>query len=162
MRPSDVEGVRRLVAQTGVFSSEETDVAAALVEERLLGGSACGYHFLLAEHDHELVGYTCFGPIPATDARFDLYWIAVHPDCYRSGLGRQLLMRTERAIAELGGCRLYAETSGSDRYRGARRFYRRMGFRRVARLPHFYREHDDKIIYQKALLPACPKPPARE
>jgi acetoin utilization deacetylase AcuC-like enzyme/GNAT superfamily N-acetyltransferase len=152
VKASDVDAVRGLVARTGVFSAQEVDVAAELVRERLQQGNAVGYHFLFAEHDDQLVGYTCFGPIPATDARFDLYWIAVHPDRCRGRLGRELLARTERAVTDLGGRQLYAETSGSDRYQAARRFYRSTGFRMVARLPHFYREHDDKVIYQKTLI----------
>ena len=151
VRASDVDAVRGLVACTGVFSSEETEVAGELVEERLQRGAASGYHFLFAESDDKLVGYTCFGAIPATDARFDLYWIAVRPDRCRGGLGRELLFRTERAIAELGGGQLYTETSGTDRYQPARQFYRRTGFRMIARLSHYYREQDDKIIYQKTL-----------
>lgn len=151
VRTSDVDAVRGLVAGTSVFSLEETDVAAELVAERLQRGAGSGYHFLLAEHEDQLVGFTCFGPIPATEARFDLYWIAVHPDHARVGLGRELLTRTERVIGRLGGCQLYAETSASERYQGARRFYRSRGFRMVARLPHFYREQEDKIIYEKAI-----------
>lgn len=148
---ADVEAVRALVTQTGVFSLEESAIAAELVEEQLHRETASGYHFLLAEHGNKLVGYTCYGPIPGTEARFDLYWIAVHPDHWRTGLGRALLVRTERAITALGGRQLYAETSSSDRYQGARHFYRSTGFRTVARLPDFYREQDDKIIYEKAL-----------
>jgi ribosomal protein S18 acetylase RimI-like enzyme len=160
VKASDVDAVRALVAGTGVFSTEETNVAAELVGERLHKGTASDYHFLFAEHNEQLIGYTCFGPIPATDARFDLYWIAVHPAHRRDGLGRELLARSERAVAELGGRQLYAETSGSDRYQAARRFYRSMGFRMIARLPHFYREHDDKIIYQKAVTAVSPQPVA--
>jgi ribosomal protein S18 acetylase RimI-like enzyme len=82
-----------------------------------------------------VLGYTCFGPIPGTEGRYDLYWLAVKPDQQRSGLGRELMARTEERVRKLGGDMLFANTSGLDAYRPARRFYRRCGYRQVAELP---------------------------
>ena len=38
-------------------------------------GEKSHYHFLLAEKGGTLAGYTCFGRIPLTAERYDLYWI---------------------------------------------------------------------------------------
>jgi acetoin utilization deacetylase AcuC-like enzyme/ribosomal protein S18 acetylase RimI-like enzyme len=150
-RPSDREGVRALVAAAGVFSTEEATIAADLVEERLARGTDSGYWFCFAERGDRLVGYSCYGPIPGTEARFDLYWVAVSPEHRRGGLGRELLRRTEEEIKARGGRRLYIDSSTSERYEPARRFYQACGFHKVAVLPDFFRDGDGKIIYTKTL-----------
>src|SRR5205085_12524048 len=57
--------------------------------------------------------YACFGPTPATDRTFDLYWIAVHPDAQRSGAGAALMDDVERQL-EARARMIVIETS-SDR-----------------------------------------------
>jgi acetoin utilization deacetylase AcuC-like enzyme/ribosomal protein S18 acetylase RimI-like enzyme len=149
--PSDREAVRSLVAAAGVFSTQEATIAAELVEERLARGTDCGYWLIFAELGERLAGYSCYGPIPGTEGRFDLYWIAVRPEHRRSGIGRELLRRTEEGIKAHGGRRLYIDTSASEQYEAARRFYRASGYRKVAELPDFFRDGDGKVIYAKAL-----------
>jgi len=152
----DVEAVRALVARVGVFSSAEVAIAAELVEERLRSGLASGYHFVFADDPDGLAGYTCFGPIPATLASFDLYWIAVHPDLHGRGLGSRLLIESERRIAEQGGRRVYVDTSSRREYAAAHALYVRAGYREVARLPDFYAPGDARLIFEKALADGRP------
>src|SRR5690606_18602709 len=64
VRVEDAERVHRLVAATGFFTAEETDIARELVAERIEKGRASGYEFVLAERGGRLVGYTCWGPVP--------------------------------------------------------------------------------------------------
>ena len=156
VRAGDVESVRSLVASTGVFNSEEIGVAAELVSARLAQGEASGYHFIFAEHGSRLAGYACFGPVSGTDARFDLYWIAVDPGEQRAGLGSLLMQRAQNACRTLGARRIYVETSGTPRYAVTRRFYRRMGYRKVSEVTDFYRAGDAKIILEKVLAPDPP------
>jgi ribosomal protein S18 acetylase RimI-like enzyme len=156
--PGDVEAVRTLVARVGVFSAAEVAIAAELVEERLRNGLASGYHFVLADRVDGLAGYTCFGPIPATLASFDLYWIAVHPDLHGCGLGARLLIESERRIAEQGGCRVYVDTSSRREYAPARALYIRAGYREAARLLDFYAPGDARLIFEKALAAGRPGP----
>ena len=92
----DPQRVRRLVDITGFFNPAEVDVAEELVGEYLAKGDASGYHFIMADHYGRLAGYVCFGPIPGTASSYDLYWIAVHPDFQGRGLGRRLMVETER------------------------------------------------------------------
>lgn len=147
----DVAAVRRLVEGTGFFRSDEVDVAAELVEERLAKGVASGYHFLFADHGREPVGYACFGPVPCTIGSFDLYWIAVARDCQGCGLGLRLAQRCEAAALAMGGRRMYVETAGKEQYRPTRAFYEKAGYFLAAELPDFYDVGDAKIIYQKNL-----------
>jgi len=150
-RSEDVEAVRRIVAETGMFSAEETAIAAELVEERLRQGPASGYEFLFAEAEGRLQGYACFGPIPGATNRWDLYWIVVRRNGQRGGLGRELMRRSEAIMAARGASRVYVDTSSSAHYVGTRAFYLAIGYHVAAELPDFYRDGDGKTIFLKHL-----------
>jgi ribosomal protein S18 acetylase RimI-like enzyme len=147
--PGDHDAVRAIVEATRFFRPDEVDVAVELVEERLARGMESGYHFIFAEREDMVIGYACYGPIPCTVASYDVYWIAVDPRFQGNGVGRQLMRAVELAIAELGGSRMYVDTSGQDRYAPTRRFYEQCGFRQAARLEDFYAPGDDRVIYCK-------------
>lgn len=151
VRPSDAERVRKLTAGVQVFSDAEVHMAGELVEERAAKGESCGYHFLFAEAGDDLLGYTCFGPIPCTAASFDLYWIVVGGHRLRRGVGTKLLLRSERLMQTMGARKIYAETSSLDRYGPARSFYQAGGYLPVTVLPDFYAPGDSKIIFVKDL-----------
>ncbi len=148
IRHDDAAAVRGLVQATGFFSPEEEDVAEELVQERLEQGEASGYLFLMAEAAGELVGYACYGPTPAAEGTYDLYWIAVDPARHNKGLGRLLISATAQRVREAGGRLLFAETSGTATYTPTRAFYERTGFTAEAVLKDFYRPGDDKVIYR--------------
>jgi acetoin utilization deacetylase AcuC-like enzyme/N-acetylglutamate synthase-like GNAT family acetyltransferase len=147
----DPQAVRDLVARTGFFNPEEVGVAEELVLERLAKGEASGYYFVMAEQQGRLVGYTCYGPIAGSADSFDLYWIAVHPDLQRHGLGRRLMQESERRIWAAGGRRVYVETSHRPIYASTRIFYERCAYRLEAVLEDFYAPGDAKAIYCKVL-----------
>ena len=154
VKQSDVDAVRRLVASTNFFSREEQKIAAELVEETLARGAAAGYSFVFADvpgNFSDLLGYTCFGPIPATQSSYDLYWIAVSPGQQRLGLGRQLLQESERIARLQNATHMFVDTSGRAGYAPTRAFYERMGYHVAARIADFYAPGDDKIIYTRQL-----------
>lgn len=151
VQPDDPEHVREIVSSTGFFSQDEMDIAVELVTERLEKGLESGYHFIFAEIDGKTIGYSCFGPIPATQSSFDLYWIAVHNDYRGAGIGRQLLSASETAMRDLGGSRIYIETSGRDQYLATREFYLRCDCTEAAVLDDFYAPGDAKYIYVKKI-----------
>jgi len=148
---ADRSAVRGLVAATGFFRDDEVAVAVELVDERLLKGSASGYHFVFAEVDGTVAGYACYGPIACTVWSYDLFWIAVDPARQRLGLGRRLVEESERLIREAGGRRVYIETSGKEQYLPTRGFYERCGYTLDAELAEFYGPGDPKIVYVKSL-----------
>jgi ribosomal protein S18 acetylase RimI-like enzyme len=150
-RPEDRENVGRLVAKTGFFSAEEIYIAEELISERLAKGEDSGYFFLFAEENQLLAGYACFGPIPGTLQRFDLYWIVVDPSLQRRGIGRSLLNAVEREVAARGGGRIYIDTSSRPQYESTRRFYASCGYREDALLRDFYAPGDGKVIFVKSL-----------
>ena len=147
---SDPEAIFRLIESCEVFYPQETAVARELAEERLARGPASGYEFLFAETDGTVIGYTCFGHIPFTQGRFDLYWIAVQKDLQKAGIGTRLLQRTEVRIQEMEGRRIYVETSSRKPYTPTHRFYRACGYHQEAILTDFYAPGDDKLIFMKA------------
>ena len=149
-RPSDMKHVREIVVSSGFFSKAEIEVAVELVQVRLNKGIESGYHFLFAEEDKKVVGYSCFGPIPCTVESYDIYWIAVQEELRRSGLGVELLKKVEEKIKEMGGKRIYVETSSREQYEPTRSFYSRCGYRKEATLKNFYSPGDDKVIYLRA------------
>jgi ribosomal protein S18 acetylase RimI-like enzyme len=147
----DLENVRAITESTGFFYKEEVDTAVELVEDRLLKGARCGYHFLFAEQEGRTVGYTSFGPIPCTRESYDLYWICVAGDYRGRGLGSQLLEQSEESIAALGGTRVYIETSARALYEPTRAFYIARGYTQIAELEDFYAPGDAKAMYVKVL-----------
>ena len=127
------------------------DIAVELAEERLSKGLESGYHFLFLEIDDKTVGYSCFGPIPATKFSYDLYWIAVHKENQNLGLGKILLNESEIAISKLGGNRIYVETSGREQYISTRKFYIACDYKEEAVLEDFYAPGDAKYLYLKVI-----------
>lgn len=151
VRNDDVLKIRSLVAGTGFFSDSEADVASELVVERLEKGEASGYSFVLAEEEGELLGYVCFGPIPCTQASYDLYWIAVKAESQGKHIGKRLLAEAEERIRKMGGRRVYIETSSKPQYISTRAFYVKNRYEHAALLPEFYGPGDGKYIYMKVL-----------
>ena len=150
-RASDIQRVREIIISSGFFSEDEIEVAVELVQERLQKGAESGYYFLFAEEDQKVTGYSCFGPIPCTVESYDIYWIAVQQELRRSGLGAVILNKVEERIREMGGKRIYVETSSREQYRPTRSFYSRCGYRKEATLENFYSTGDHKVIYLRTL-----------
>ena len=147
--PSDVDSIRSIVRSSGFFSTEEVEMAVELVQENLSKGESSGYYFLFVEINERIVGYSCYGPIPCTKESYDLYWIAVLHEFRGRGIGRDLLQRTEEKIGEMGGRRIYVDTSSREQYEPTRSFYRAGGYEQEAVLKDFYSHGDDKVIYVK-------------
>lgn len=143
----DVRAIVRMVRECGVFSQEEIQVAEELAQDAATLGDASHYRFLLAEKAGQVAGYSCFGRIPLTEERYDLYWLVTSPALQRAGVASVLMRATAEAVRVRGGNRMYAETSSRDCYLPAQRFYEVQGFTLVAQVSDFYRDGDDKLLY---------------
>ncbi len=66
-------------------------------------------------------------------------------------MGKQLEDFVEDRIRSVGGRLLVAETSSIEAYDRAREFYRKNGFRELAKIPDYYKVGDHMIIYGKYL-----------
>lgn len=148
---ADIQAVERIAAATGFFREGELEVAVELIRTRVEQGSQSGYHFLFAESEGEVIGFACYGLIPCTILRFDLYWIVVAPQEQRRGIGQRLMEQVEVRVREAGGRYIYIETSGKEQYAPTRNFYQRCGYEPVATLKDFYDDGDDKLIWRKGV-----------
>jgi GNAT superfamily N-acetyltransferase len=136
---------------TEAFQPHEVDVAMELVDIALTRPDQQDYHPYVLLEDDAIEAYACFGRNPMTRSTYDLYWIATRAGSMRRGYGRELLAFVENEIKSLGGRLLVIETSSKEKYRGTRYFYSCTGCALVGRLPDFYDEGDDKLIYCKRL-----------
>lgn len=147
VRTEDAQDVVDLVASSGYFSEEEVRIAEELVLTNLGQGEKSGYFFVFAELQKAMVGYSCFGPIPATADSYHLYWIAVHEKHRGKGLGKAVMAATIQALARRGGKKVYAETSSRTQYTSTQKFYESQGFLNEACLKDYYRQGEDMLIY---------------
>ena len=141
--------IAELLWGTRVFSREEIDIALEVFDER-----GPDYLFLGAfTPEAVLVGYACWGPTPATDRTWDLYWIAVDTALQGAGIGTILLDEIERRLTGHQARMLIAETSSRADYAATRRFYARQGYAEAARVRDYYAPGDDRILFVKRFLP---------
>jgi ribosomal protein S18 acetylase RimI-like enzyme len=167
---ADRARVEEILRATAVFRDDEVEVALELFDvsygagnrESGVGSSGASppdsplpapdYEFVGAFTQSDLlVGYACYGPTPATDRTYDLYWIAVDPAAQGSGAGTRLLAEVERRLRDARGRLLVVETSSRVEYDATRGFYTARGYEEAARVGHFYAPGDDRVIYTKRL-----------
>ena len=154
--PGDRQPIQAIADQEALFTAEEAACVAELLGDYLGRPDHNGYFFLSAEVQGQVAGFACYGPTPLTEGTYDLYWLAVGPDYRRHGIGRSLIARVEQEIRQQGGRLLVADTSGSAAYGPTREFYERLGFRRAATIPDFYRPGEALLLYTKPLSPGLP------
>jgi len=148
---SDPASIREIVTSTGFFHPDEIEIAVELIEERLQKGEASGYEFIFLEIDGKTIAYSCYGLIPLTKSSYDLYWIATHSGHRNKGLGKILLVETEKDIKARKGTAVYAETSSRELYVPTRQFYLRNGYTLKAQFEDYYDKGDDLCYFVKKL-----------
>jgi ribosomal protein S18 acetylase RimI-like enzyme len=153
---TDFDSIKSIVEQAEVFNHAEVQIALELAEARIEKADASGYFFILAEVAQCVTAFTCFGPIPATDHRYEIYWIAVAKSAQGRGLGSAILLETEKQIAAANAKRIYTQTSSLPAYVPARNFYSKHGYTLEARLAKYHTDQDDLCIYLKTLEPGSP------
>jgi ribosomal protein S18 acetylase RimI-like enzyme len=158
-RPGEELAVENLLAEkclaaaslTGAFTPGELGVLEdVLIEWSLHPGK--DYVLLTDWSEGQLAGFLVYGPTPMTDFAFDLYWIAVDPTFQKKGIGKKLeekmcsslLVQSTRAVIRV-------ETAGRDDYLGQRYFYLARGYTECGRIPDFYSEGDDLVLYCKKI-----------
>jgi ribosomal protein S18 acetylase RimI-like enzyme len=147
----DLPAVRQILTACTVFTSEEVSTALGVMHDGLTDSLTETYLLFGAEINGTLQAYVCVGKIPLTRSTWHLYWIATHPRMQGGGLGRALHSFIEDLLLRRGAERIGAETSSRADYAPTRRFYRRLGYRRVGRIRDFYKRGDDCLILCKVL-----------
>lgn len=150
LQTSDVQPLRQLLIETGVFNSEEINIALELMHVVLDRQDQKDY-IIRVYDDGEVLGYYCVGPTPATSGTYDMYWIATKPSVHGKGIGKTLIAHAEELIQLLGGTLVIAETSSTGRYEKTRAFYQKAGYEEIARIRDYYRQGDSLVVYGKYL-----------
>ncbi len=152
MVAADRGAVAGIVSRAGNFNEAEKSCALELVDVYLNDPHQQDYRVLVAEDPEGSAGaYACWGPTPLTTGTYDLYWIATDPRLRGRGLGRALVEDIERRVKAAGGRLILIETSSKDSYAVSIEFYRRLGYRKEARIRDFYDVGDDRFVFAKRL-----------
>jgi ribosomal protein S18 acetylase RimI-like enzyme len=154
LTPPDRGDLERLLIESGTFNDEEIRVALEVIDAAIAEPGK-DYHVLVAANDAgRVLSYICFGPTPMTEAAFDLYWVATHPDARGQGLASRLMQQMEGELCSGGRSpTVRIETSQLESYGAARVFYERAGYAEVGRIADFYKAGDDLVIFAKRLEP---------
>ena len=154
LAPTDCEAVDCLLRATGNFIEAELAIAHELMEIVINDPLQTDYHAFVAEQaadEPRVVGFLILGPTEATVGTWDLYWIAVVPDYYGTGVAQALDDYAEAMVRERNGYWLISQTSGQPSYERTQAFYRKQGYRLLALIPDYYAPADDLLIFGKRL-----------
>ena len=153
MAAPDKPAVMALIRATDMFMPAEVAVAEELIDIYLGTPGQKDYDVVVVEDDAGgVAGYMTWGPTPMAENVYDLYWMAVSPREQGRGRGKELVAWLETKVRGLGGRMIIIETAGQPKYHPTRQFYLRLGYAEVARVPDFYKDGDDRIIYIKRVV----------
>jgi len=149
---TDRERVMDIIRATRFFVPDEIKVAEELIDIYLSQPDQQDYQIVVIEDQSgKVAGYMTYGPTPLTEGTWDLYWIAVSPEVQGQGYGQLLVRYLENEVKKKGGRLVMIETSSQPKYLPTRKFYEKLGYREMARIPDFYRPGDDRVIFGKYL-----------
>lgn len=156
-REQDGQAILRITAEAGVFTSTEVSCVEELWGEYCANPEGSGYNFVICHGDDDTVlGYACYGLHALTSGTYDLYWIAVDPATRSRGVGRALLSHVETQVEAEGGRMLLIETSDTEPYLNARKFYQQNGYQLEASIRDFYAPGDRLMVFAKSLVQVVP------
>jgi ribosomal protein S18 acetylase RimI-like enzyme len=141
----------KITKETGVFKPEEIDILAEVLDD-FRKDPKSGYICLEETIDEKIAGFIIFGRTALTEFSWDIYWIVVDKNSQGRGIGKKLLKKAEEYISV--HCKkavLRVETSSKKEYFIARHFYLKQGFIEAGRIPDFYSQHDDLVIFYKGI-----------
>ncbi len=153
MKNEDRAILLNMLTETNMFTQAEIDVAMELIDIFLTNQKQKDYLIYVATNEKEqTIGYVCYGPTPATEGTFDLYWIAVAPKNQNQGIGKKLLSFAENQVLKQKGRQIIIETSSQPKYQPTQQFYLNNNYKIEARIKDFYRLGDDRLIFVKRLI----------
>lgn len=150
MTPTDTQSMVQLAVDAEMFPPE----AGSFLEAQAAGWFEQGQKpgtWVVDERDGAVVGVAFFEPRDATDRVWYLTMIAVSPRVQGQGVGRGLLQHVEEVLRASEQRLLLVETSGTAQYDGTRHFYGQCGYGEVARVPHYFEDGDDMVLFLKDL-----------
>jgi GNAT superfamily N-acetyltransferase len=143
---ADISALENIIRNVGLFTPDEADgFATTLVA-----------HFEAPDFDEpiwlisEAGGAAYLAPGPTPD-EWNLLFLGVLPETRRTGLGRALVVATERASRRRGARYLQIDTSDAPNLGAARALYANLGYLQVAVVPDHWGPGDAMVSYRKAL-----------
>lgn len=153
--PADAPAVVDLVVAAGMFAPEDASfLEAALVPRD--DGTTCLVED--APDGRGLASVVLYRPEEAADRVFDLTMIAVRPELQGGGRGTMLMRRAEHDLRDRGQRLLVVRTSGTGQYDRTRAFYRGLGYTEQSRVPDYWTDGDDLILFTTRLTAAPGEP----
>lgn len=148
---SDINGIIQLAIDAELFKAEETSFLVEILESVIEGKSGDGHQAWvnLSEHNNSITGAIYFGPDAMVHQKWDVWMIVVAPKTQRKGVGSVLLNHAEKIATSEKARLIVVETSSLSRFQKAGNFYKRCGYSHVARIPDYYSEGEDKLVYLK-------------
>lgn len=143
----DAPAVVDLVVAAGMFTRDE----AGFLEEALLLAEGTTCLVQDADDGDGLASLVLYRPEEAADRVFDLTMIAVRPDLQGAGRGAALMRHAEQDLRDQGQRMLVVRTSGTEQFDRTRAFYRRLGYSQHTRVPDYWTDGDDLVLFTTRL-----------
>ncbi len=145
--PGDAPAVVDLVVAAGMFTRDDAGFLLEALEP--VEGTTC----LVEDADDGagLASVILYRPEEAADRAFDLTMIAVRPDLQSTGRGEALMRHAENDLRERGQRLVVVRTSGTAQYDRTRAFYRRLGYTEHTRVPDYWTDGDDLVLFTTRL-----------
>ena len=150
MEPQDVPAMVEVAVAAGLFPREAAAFLEGHAQSWFEGGRAPGA-WIVDEAAGELLGVAFFEPRDATDRCWYLTMIAVSPRAQGQGRGSALVHHVEHELRSRDARLLLIETSGTPQYDQTRAFYTQHGYATVARVPDYFADGDDMVLFHKDL-----------
>jgi ribosomal protein S18 acetylase RimI-like enzyme len=151
--PADTDALVALAAGTGVFKPHELVALREVLDDYHEVNHTFGHTARTWDEAGIPLGFVYYAPTAMTDRTWELWWIAVDRTQQGRGLGRVMLDHVEADVRRNGGRVLLIETSSLPHYDPTRRFYLKNRYVEAARIPDFYADGDDKVIFAKRMAP---------
>jgi ribosomal protein S18 acetylase RimI-like enzyme len=138
-----------LARDAGVFKDIEIDILEETLQEweRRSDGSST---LVELSSNGRVSGFAFFGPLHNTELTYEVRWIVVDRLSRKLGIGKQLLDRVEEEILKIApNAILSVEISKIKENAIQDHFFINSGFTLVGRIPNFYGENDDYLMYAK-------------
>ena len=149
--PSDKIELMDVVQASGLFPSGKAGEIGAMLDSHFASTLGDDHFWITDDSGSGLVGIAYYAPERMTSGTWNLYLIAVRPEHQGKGRGAAMVRHFEDALRARGERLLLVETAGLDSFEATRRFYRKCGYEKEARIRDFYDAGVDKIVFRKAL-----------
>ena len=153
--PTECSALIALALTTGLFTEEEAEHLLGATLDGIASGALSppshAARLALDPASGRAVGWTYTARDEHAEGVFELMWIGVGEEEQGRGAGKLLLLDAEDHARRNGGRLMLVCTSSQPATERARAFYERRGYAQCGRIPNFYAEGDDKVIFVKQL-----------